>query len=366
MNIVLGVFLFLSPIFLIVGARLNGTFAALQFYQTGSLSLNAIQLQFFQYGAIALFITALLTKPVREFKDKYAGWLLLTFFVSIFFHPSGIRNFGYIFLGFIIYYVVVTRVKNIKPLFWVIFSVATLNTIFGVLQFFGINLIYAPTGRIDGLMRISNQLGIYQALALPIAFSLSPWLAIIPLIGLILSKSITAIIASIVGMAYLLWHKKRDIGMIHYAGLLGIFGVLFIKSHQTIVYKLGLRFWVWKETLFEILKKPFGHGIGGFKMINSFGQYDNPYNLYLEVGYFLGIIGLGVLLLFIVGKLKTKSAVSASCITILIIGLSMSFMDFPRIAGTVIVLFGLLTIGGDNGKNCNKICSGQADRQTLL
>ena len=360
-NLVLGIFLFLSPIFILLGnnARLNGIFTALQFYQFHFLgTINATtQLQFFEYGAILLFITALFTKSVRILKDKYAGLLLLAFFVNVFFHPSGLTNFGYILLGFLIYYVVITRATHIKRFFWVIFAVASLNTLFAVLQFFGINLIYLSSGRIDGLMRISSHLGLYQALALPLSYSLNPYLAIIPLVGLLLSKSITAIIASIVGMAYLLWHKRQKLGSIELMTMLSILAFFFIRTYKFIFYKLNIRLWVWKETLFEMLKKPLiGHGIGGFKMIHPLGQVDNPYNLYLEVGWSLGIIGLGILLLFITDKFvfpKTYQmrALTSSCLILLISGLGLSFMDFPRIAGTVIVLFGFLTIGGNDGDN---------------
>ena len=91
MTFVLGIFLFLSPIVVLIGsnARLNGLIASLNFYQNNGLSLDisAITLQ---CGAVVLFITALLTRPIREFNDRYAGLLLLTCFVNVFLHPLGL------------------------------------------------------------------------------------------------------------------------------------------------------------------------------------------------------------------------------------------------------------------------------------
>lgn len=347
MIIALAVFLFLSPIIVLIGnhARLNGLLMSLQYYQFNFLGSadSTLQLQFFQYGAVALFITALFTKPVREFEDKFAGLFLLTCFVNVFFHPSGLQNFGYILFGFLIYYCVVTRVKNIRPLLWVIFSVALLNTIFAVLQVFDINLIYSVTGRIDGLMTISNHLGIYQALALPVCYVLNPYLAIVPLIGLLLSKCVTAVVAGLVGMCFLLWHKRFKMGSIAFMCFLSSIAGFLALNYTIIIPKVQLRFWVWKESIAQIIQKPFfGHGIGGFKMTNAiYGQFDNPYNLYIEVAYFLGIAGLIVLLLFLKDKIKGNRAIVASCLILLICGLSQSFMDFPRLAGTAIVLLGL-------------------------
>jgi len=346
MAIALGIFLFLSPIIVLIGnhARLNGLFAALHYYQFNFLGAvnNAIQLQFFQYGAVALFITALLTKPMRDFKDKYAGLFLAVCFINVFLHPSGLRNFGYILLGVMIYYAVVTRVKNIRSLFWVIFTVSLLNTSFALLQFFGINLIYNSLGRIDGLMRISNHLGIYQALALPLCYSLNPYLAIIPLIGLLLSKCVTAAIAAIIGMSYFLWHKRFRMGSVTFMCLLSGIAFFIAYNSKIIIPKIQLRLWVWGQCLGDIIHKPFsGHGLGGFEMIKPiYGTFTNPYNLYIETAYFIGIVGLIILLLFVKDKISS-TAIGASCLILLVCGLSQSFMDFPRLAGTAIVLFGL-------------------------
>src|SRR3990167_8797577 len=103
-DIVLAVFLFFSHIFInILGI---GNLNALQFYQFGFIGNNnsIAQLQFFQYGIVALFIISLFCKPEREFNDKYSILFLALCFISVFLYPKTIGNFASIFLGFLLYY----------------------------------------------------------------------------------------------------------------------------------------------------------------------------------------------------------------------------------------------------------------------
>jgi len=147
-DIALGIFLFLSPIF-VLSAQI-GNINALQFYQFGVLGntgYNYLQLQFFCFGVAALFIIALLSQPQREFKDKWAAVLLSLFFINIFIHPIGIKFIIPIFCGFLLYYLVIVYTENYRKLFPYIFFASLLNTIFALLQFFNIHLIYNSTGR---------------------------------------------------------------------------------------------------------------------------------------------------------------------------------------------------------------------------
>lgn len=346
-DFVLKIFLFLSPIFLIPH---NGLAERFQFFQFGyfSSSISLVQLQFFQYGTIILFMTALFTKPQRLFQDKWFGVLLSICILSVYFHPKTIVNFSNVFLGFLLYYLVVSYMKNSKSIFWVIAAVAAMNTAWAILQFFNIHLIYRPTNEIIGLMSYKSQLGIYQALAVPLCYVLNPWLSIIPLTGLLLSKSATSIIPMFIGMCYLLRNKifsfKSMPILLFLISCLAIFG-------GRMFYKLSLRFDVWVETLKMISQKLiYGHGVGVFQYIDKKTEYTDPYSTYLEVAYVLGLFGLIALLFFLKDKFSFKSdsftidGLYASCLILVIAGLGYSFMDYPRLAGTAIVLFGLLTI----------------------
>lgn len=348
-DLALSVFLFLSPI---IFMPLNGYSARFQWFQFGyySSSINLLQLQFFQYGIILLFLTALFNKPQREFKDKYLGILFGLCILGVFLHPKTIQNFHNIFLGFILYYLVVVYTKNTKSVLKVVVAVALLNTVFSILQCFGNYFPYKPKPDIIGLMSYKSQLGIYQGLALPICYAFNPFLSIIPLIGLLLSKSVTAIIPAIIGICYLFRKKlsrlcSYPIWMVIVSSIV----LLVINSF----HKLELRFDVWVATLKMIIIKPIqGYGVGIFNYVNSKKiLYSDPYGIYLEITHALGILGI-IALLFFIGskfiKFKNNSFVAeglfASCLILILCGLGYSFFGYPRLAGTVIVLFGLLTV----------------------
>lgn len=357
-DLILSIFLFLSPI---IFMPLNGYSTRFQWYQFGyySGSINLLQLQFFQYGIVLLFLAALFCKPKREFKDKYLGILFGLCILGVFLHPKTIQNFHNIFLGFLLYYLVVVYTKNVKAVLRVIVAVALLNTVFSLMQFFGIYFPYHPKKEIIGLMSYKSQLGIYQALALPICYVINPFLSIIPLIGLSLSKSVTAIIPAIIGMVYLL--RKKLVKIASYPFWMVVFisiGLLCVKSF----YKLSLRFDVWIETLKMIIAKPLrGYGLGNFNYIDSKKLlFTDPYSMYLQITHALGILGLIALGIFIVSKFmkyKNNSLIAqglfVSCLILTLSGFGYSFLDYPRLAGTTIVLFGLLTVTKGELRNEN-------------
>ena len=351
--------MFLSPILTIAplhNARLNGFFGALQWYQFKTLSVESgiIQLQFFEYWIILLFIISLAQKPVRSLQDKNLAWLLGLCALSISLHPKTIVMFVPIFLGFLLYYLVVNYTKNIKKLLYVIIAISFLNTIFAVLQFFHIDLIYKTFNRIDGLMCISSHLGAYQAIALPICYIVNPFLSIIPLIGLLLSKSYTPLLAGIIGMVYLFFPNRKKIlinlAPIGWIASFGIISVFILKNYQSILYKLGLRLELWFGVLKDILKHPFiGSGFDAFSKVTSMGQWKVVFNEYLGVALNLGLIGLFFFGKFLHEKFKgtavgIERGLKASCLISAIICLGQSSLHFPRLAGTIIVLFALWAI----------------------
>ena len=348
-DIALGIFLLLSPIFFLPVPV--GNIAALQFYQFNYFGFSNAnnQLLFFQFGVLTLFIIALFCKPQRVIKDKWLALSLALCLLSVFWHPKTVKIFPNIMLGFLLYYLVAMYTKNIKKIACAVLIVSALNTIFAILQSFGIHWFYKPSGRIDGLMCISSHLGMYQALAVPICYWLNPWFVIIPIIGLLLSKCLIANIAVSVAMIIYLRRKlaRNMAGSVWVMFGLSISVISAILAWQYVIQKGFIRLTVWNETIKLIWQKLFlGYGAGTFKlMIPQLGQADNPYSLYLSIFFFFGIGGL-LFLCFLKDRFTSmpKTAITASCLIALIIGLSQSFMDFPRIAGTVIVLFAFLTI----------------------
>lgn len=364
-DLALKVFLLLSPIFFI---PLNGFLAKLQFYQFGYFtnSLLIRQLQFFQYGTLCLFLIALFDKPRRQFQNKTFALLFLICLWSVSIHPETIKNFPNIFLGFLLYYLVVVYTKDVKSVIRAIIVVSALNTIFAILQHCGIFLIYKPRPEIFGqpeifgLMSHKGHLGVYQALAVPICYAINPLLSFIPLIGLFLSKSLTAIIPMTIGMSFLLIkriHKLRQIGMPFFGCLIFFTIILYGNIFRSFFYRFGTRTFVWVETLKMIIQKPLaGYGIGTFKFLRQPSaditvEYTDPYSLYLMIIHAVGIFGILALSLFLWNKFinfknntHIAEGIFTSCLILLFVGAGLCFLNYPRLAGTAIVLFGLLAI----------------------
>lgn len=343
---VLFVFMVLSPIFNIVinNARLNGIFVGLQYNQFGTLSLasNAVQLQFFQYMVIALLAGTFFSKQKRFLTDWSVGILFILTCVSFVIHNSTLPLFVPVLLGFLLYKTVVSSTRNMKIVLWAVFVVASLNTVFSVLQFFDIHLLYKPHG-VHGLMMIKNHLGVYQALAIPLCYALNPWLAIIPVIGLVLAKSSTGAIAAIIGILYVM-RERIPKGIMTVWISVSVIAFLFIKHFRWFVIRLP----AWQEVFRT--RSWFGHGIGTFEMtVPDVGRYDMAYGIYQDAIYAVGIISVIFIFKFIKDNVRfyndrIANGICGSCIILFVCGLTQSFMSFPRLAGTAIVLFALLRI----------------------
>ena len=357
-DIALGVFLFLSPIFVLLGnnARLNGIFGALQFHQFKSISLESsiIQLQFFEYAIAGLFIVALANNQRRNFKDLNFSLLFGACALSVIFHPKTLSSFPVIFLGFLLYYLVVKYANRVKRLFYVIAIVSILNTVFAFLQFFN-----NPISRIDGLMGLSSHLGTYQALAFPVCYSIHPLLSIIPLIGVFLSGSATSLIALSIGVIYMFYHKKEKIFInlapMGLTAILGIAIVLISRNYAQVFSKFLLRLELWGEVLKQILRHPFiGYGLNSFpslshQIFSRLGYCEWIYNEYLNVAFCLGVFALIPVYGFLKDKfnnvgLGINRYIAASCLIASIICIAQPSLNFARLAGTIIPLFAFLEI----------------------
>lgn len=358
----LKIFLLISPI-LFLPLWIPGI-ATLQYHQFGYFnnSINLSQLQIFTYSVVMLFIISLFDKQKRFFYEKLPVLLFLIYVVGIYIHPGTIKTFPIIFLGFILYYLVsiFSNAGDIKPIFYVIFFVSLLNTIFSLLQFFNIHFIYSPKEEIIGLMGYKTHLGIYQAIAIPICFVIHPALSLIPLLGLILSKSATAFFAAVIGMAFFFRKKLFIESIIIWMAFISILSMILIKCF----HQLSLRFDVWVQSFLMGLNHFItGHGIGTFhyvrKEVTLSFEYSDPYSLYLGIFHALGIFGLLTFVVFIVKKMiefrpesLLEEGLLTSCFILVVVGLGYSFMDYARLAGTAIVLFGLITAikgGRENG-----------------
>lgn len=367
-DIALFIFLLLSPIILLPAI---GNLTALQFYQYGTITSSPmLQLQFFQFGIVGLFIVSLFQKRVREYKDFWLSLFLVTCLVSIFLHPISVKMSVNIFLGFILYKLVVEHTRNIKLVLIPIAIVGVLNSIFAVLQYFDINLIYNDMDRTYGLMKIENHLGIYQALSIPILYTFSPVLAIIPLIGLVLSKTMTALVGVFACGVYLFRKKIFDnmncLFTMFFVSISALFGLFIFRNRVEFLGNFFTRVWIWKETIkdltftgigFQRFEKVYELPKAFFAAVYPNETFNSVYSIYLYIIISVGIFSIPIFI-WLYSQFSQRrcqgriaKGLFASCLILLIIGLGQTFMEVPRLVGTIIVIFGLLKItqGGENG-----------------
>lgn len=363
-DISLAIFLLLSPIIFLPAI---GNVTALQFYQFGVIdSTNSfLQLQFFQFGIVALFLISLFCKKQREFKDKWLSLFMVGCLITVFLHPLSVRYILNIFLGFILYKVVYEYAKNIKLILIPVIIVCILNVILSTIQSFGIRLIFHPpfgqSPSIVGFMRSPTHLGIYQALSIPVCFIFNPLLAIIPIISLFFAHSHTAFLGFWIGMIYIFKKRIGSVLSFFISGSLwfmllislSVLSVLIlIRNWGLILGEFSTRLWIWGETLKSLTL--FGSGFGRFKFFNPvMGEFDNPYNIYLGLIYIMGVLSIPIFIWIYetinkYNKFKMKDRVTnmifTTCLMLLAMGLRSSFMDIPRLAGTTIIMFGLLNV----------------------
>ena len=366
-------FLLLSPIFILPTI---GNITALKFYQFGVIdsSNSFLQLQFYQFGAVVLFLVSMFCKKKREFNDKWLSLFMLGCLVSVFLHPITIKVFANIFLGFLLYKVVYEYADNIKVILFPILIVSILNFIFSVMQSLGFYYIYhAPAGQsasIYGLMASPTHLGIYQALAIPVSFIYSPYLIVIPVVSLFLAHSHTAFLGVWVAVIYLARKKIIYLGSLWSMFIMSMTALIVVLNYHKIMGELSARIWIWEETI----KHLTFFGSGKFSFTSPMGTFDNPYNIYLEVLYKMGIFSIPLFIWIyrtIKGYVDFKNKdvfikiLFTSCLMLLAMGLRSSFMDFPRLAGTTIVLFALLNTkpkGGFYADGIFEICGRASQR----
>ena len=340
-DIALKIFLFLSPII----------------YKAGEKAFD-VQLQFFQFGIMALFICSLFVKEKRALKDKWLGGFLIVCFINVFhfnFHPVMAQAFLNIFLGAVLYYLVFACAKDIRSCLKVIITVSILNTILAGFQFFKLDFVNKES-IVCGFMNTTTHLGQYSAVAIPLTFLFNPYLALIPFLGLCLSKSITPFVAFVVGIIYFFRKKLFNLfGMVGFMSILSAFAFLIIRNYQYTLMKITMRGELWFNILKETFTRPFlGFGLGSFPLLSAQiyarqGQWDFIYNEYLGVAFSVGILGAVFFILFLWDKFrnintKFQAILATSCVIVAVICLGQSPLHFARMAGTIIPLFAFLEI----------------------
>ena len=313
-----------------------GVLAFLSIVGVQGFDTREIQQAFFSLFLICMFSLLLDNIWITLF-------MLWTVFLYIYFmFNTGIVYVNNIFIGVILYYIVKTFFKRdhidryIDVFLW--FVVA--NLAFGVLQLLKFDFYYmlelnARTGtttyvdnnKAAGFMGFESGLAMLCAISLPLILTRKNkrWfvtLFLIPIFIYSCSSSI-AVIASIISVSFVMWHKFTDVFIdkfkiskiyvvAYLSGLLGLGGFLYIKYVDFPQGIMGTRLGQWKLTLHDATIHPItGWGLDSFRNITTLKPYiysmgldkvttntfrvdkwDNAHNLYIQVFYEFGIIGL--------------------------------------------------------------------------
>jgi O-antigen ligase len=368
-NLALKVFLFLSPLF---------------FFK--ELHLSFARGLFFILGSFILFGISLSLDPRRKFANIWLSLFILLAVVRVFF-DNGISNsagewfnfwlscanFIYVFCGVLLFYTVYCYADKpgdyFKPIMWV----SILNFLLLSTQLMNKDFMWHNAPSFSGFMENSSQLGQYSALALPITFFLNPIFSIIPLVTLVVSNSVSPMLASVAGMALIGGFKGRILTIKIAVGVLLTLAFVFNFSYVTA--KFQCRPIMWQTTLKLALQRPFlGWGYGSFRkevtgnsVLAALGttEFSRAHNDFLHTAQELGFpimvcVGMffyGIFKKFIAIKNKDKIllTLSASVIIVLVNMSGQTLIRYASIAGTFIVLLALFCVKLEEAQNSGSV-----------
>ena len=356
-NISLKTFLFLSPLY---------------FFR--SYTISTARGMFFLFGSFALFGISLVCEPKRTFYNPWVALILLAALLRVFVGDNlgtsagewfnfwlSSAGFIYVLAGVLLLRTVYCHAENIKQYFTPILIVCILNLILVTAQLTGHDFMWTNRPSLCGFMSISSQLGQYSALSIPLVFSINPYLAIIPLITLIASKSVSAILATFIGAIVflaLVGRNKKIIALVVVLGIgLGALNFGYVKT------KWRCRPIMWEKTLKVALQKPYlGHGyqsfnekvVQGSKSVSIGGtEFSRAHNDYLHNSQELGF----PIVIFVVGLLASlwkkfkgtnKDALvcllATSVLIVLINSCGQTLIRYAEISGTFIVILSLFMV----------------------
>ena len=230
--------------------------------------------------------------------------------------------------------------------------------------------MWTRTPSLCGFMENSSQLGQYSALALPILFYLNPFYALIPLFTLVAAKSVSPILASVIGLAFFGGFKGHALKI---KAIVAVVLVLWLSFNLGYVMtKFECRPIAWQKTLKVALQKPYlGHGyrtfqekVMGIKEKGTLGgvEFTRVHNDPIHTAQELGFPIVIVIALFFIGLYKKFKVINkdkliiclaSSILICLIIMNGQTFIRYASVAGTFTVLLALFCIKVEEGKYGN-------------
>ncbi len=235
-----------------------------------------LQLLFFNYGALILFGMSVLTTK-REFSNPLIFLFLITSItISVFRNPYSFSlSLLNIVCGCLLYYAIVRSAKDINGILKIFVWVGAINMVMAALQIFGLNFLYQFNPSIGkypvcGFMGHKNHLAMFLTLISPILLHFS-WVFLIPVLILLLYLDcLSALLGFFVGLAILVYFKKRIFFYRVTALVAMLFSIKLLLSFHIQSYRVSCRLPVWIVMLKESFLNPFlGFGLDSFKVFSK-------------------------------------------------------------------------------------------------
>jgi len=283
---------------------------------------------FFRYGVIAIFALSMTLKAERSFKSPVlAALLIYILFISIFkgYGLEARRSILNIFAGILFLKTVFEyfNLRYLKTAGLFFLAVIALNLLWCYFQYHGIDPLYSDihagrTGLWDslvGLMKLKVHLGVMAVLIAPFLYMLNPFLVILAIPLLIISKSSVSAFAFAASLGLITFFRIRKTVFFIMSAALAIAAGWYIFKFDMPEGQFFERFRVWLATLSLTLKGDpwFGAGLGGFAKLSLMVQPkpdDVPqtwiwaHNEYIQLFYECGLAFIVFCGVFIAGLFK--------------------------------------------------------------
>jgi hypothetical protein len=276
-----------------------------------------------------LFLASLLDKPKREFTmPKGIIGILLLCIVSVFIHSFQILSLGVllnIFIFFVGLSIVCKYAGDPKQFYKYITLAVVINCGIWLAQKYWFNFLPFENNPLSGgLCGTTPRLFNYLAIVMPIVFSVSPLSLAIPLLSILGGQYAPIVTSGITVFGALKLHRDRVVAI----GTM-VIGCIFLYSHIFESFRVRSQD-IFPKAITEAAKLPLiGHGLGAY-----YQQMGNDsFNIFLLLGYDLGILGVFILgyALWESRKLFKFDVISMSMISVLAVSMFDYVIEIPRL-----------------------------------
>ena len=328
---------------------------------------NSLQFLMFDYGSLLLFGVAMLNPQVRECKNPVP--LLIALFTII----IGVSNnpMGYpvalitVTSGVILYYAMVTRLKDVKGVIKLLLFMAAINVVVSLIQKYGFYFIYEKTVgnmtlydyhlSMPGFMGRNYHLSYMLIFLAPLGFLFSPVIGVVGLLiagaFAVLLKSYTCMLAFILMVAFLSTKYIKKNYIITF--LLIAFSLTLFFHHKKLMVKLAPRLESYQFLVKQVTVNIFkGFGVGTFDRNVDLYAEDNTiessFNQYLRSMYEFGLLPFIAMVIVCFNYFKRfpyhNRFMLASIIGILIYPMLHEVCRFARLDILILTIFAIFEI----------------------